>query len=471
MADQSTTAHNERYDWTPQPNAWSLLRELVLAFCQENDFAEQLKSSMLRDTGTRLVDWVDHLSVPDTWQLDGERIEDRLKECGFCKRVLDDGQWYVHQGGLFPWIELNDTRSFRLALRVENVTDFLKAHKVDSSIEGQPGSRFRRTLISETPMSHEDGCTAAMYACERHGWNQWRLCDSSESEILSAKKALLEFRSRPRHSFDDARRIIQSAVSTIGVDWACDLFFVAEREYWQAKNHAARVQYQRQAKLGLGWGNHDHHTYRNSRETFADLIGCLEILGFQCRERFYAGGQAGWGAQVLEQSKTGIVIFADVDLSPEELSGDFSHEGLSANEQLGTVGLWCQLHGEAFLQAGMHHLECQFDFDAARSQLAEAGVDTMQPFTDFDYLRQAFTQGETWKVETLRIETALQNGWISRQQAETFRRDGCVGSHLEILERNDGFKGFNQTGVSEIIRKTDPRTLHDKGDLGGDDEL
>ena len=29
--------------------------------------------------------------------------------------------------------------------------------------------------------------------------------------------------------------------------------------------------------------------------------------------------------------------------------------------------------------------------------------------------------------------------------------------HLEILERNDGYKGFNQTGISEIIRETDPR--------------
>jgi hypothetical protein len=28
---------------------------------------------------------------------------------------------------------------------------------------------------------------------------------------------------------------------------------------------------------------------------------------------------------------------------------------------------------------------------------------------------------------------------------------------LEILERNDGYKGFNQTGISEIITATDPR--------------
>ena len=29
--------------------------------------------------------------------------------------------------------------------------------------------------------------------------------------------------------------------------------------------------------------------------------------------------------------------------------------------------------------------------------------------------------------------------------------------HAKNLERNDGYKGFNQKGVSEIIARTDPR--------------
>ena len=127
-------------------------------------------------------------------------------------------------------------------------------------------------------------------------------------------------------------------------------------------------------------------------------------LPLEKRERFYAGKQAGWGAQVLEQPNAGVVIFADVDLSPDELLIDFAHEPLPEREQLGTVGLWCALHGESFLEAGMHHLECQFDFEALRRQLeAEAGVRTMKPFTDFPYLRQAFTEGERWPVREERI--------------------------------------------------------------------
>ena len=81
----------------------------------------------------------------------------------------------------------------------------------------------------------------------------------------------------------------------------------------------------------------------------------------------------------------------------------------------------------------------------------------MKPFTDFDYLRQAFTQGEIWSVDPQRLEAALAEGCITAEQAEKFRREGAIGSHLEILQRNDGYKGFNQSGINEIIRATDPR--------------
>lgn len=165
------------------------------------------------------------------------------------------------------------------------------------------------------------------------------------------------------------------------------------------------------------------------------------------------------GAQVMEQAATGITTFNDVDMSPEELMGDFSHEGFTEQRaHLGTVGLWCGLHGEAVLQAGMHHLEAMFDFHALVQQLeATSHIRTMAPFTTFSYLRQAFTEGEPWDVSEDRIQRLVAKHFITQEQAETFRRDGAIGSHLENLERNDGFKGFNQQGVSDIIARTDPR--------------
>ena len=108
----------------------------------------------------------------------------------------------------------------------------------------------------------------------------------------------------------------------------------------------------------------------------------------------------------------------------------------------------------------MHHLEAQFEFDALRDGLkAEAGVETMAPFSDFPFLRQAFTAGERWRVAPHRADRALAEGWISADQREKFVRDGTIGSHLENLQRREGYKGFNQQAVSAIIAATDPR-LH-----------
>ena len=105
----------------------------------------------------------------------------------------------------------------------------------------------------------------------------------------------------------------------------------------------------------------------------------------------------------------------------------------------------------------MHHLECQFDFDAACAQLADAGIRTMKPFTDFDYLKQAFTVGEIWRVNPDRLRYLCEGGQVSREQEKQFLSEGSVGSHLEILQRDEGYRGFNQTGISEIILATDPR--------------
>ena len=91
----------------------------------------------------------------------------------------------------------------------------------------------------------------------------------------------------------------------------------------------------------------------------------------------------------------------------------------------------------------------------------------MKPFTDLPYLRQAFTEGELWPLDARRREAALAVGAITRQQAEQFGRNPeyrvprFLGSYLEILQRDDGYKGFSQSGINEIIRTTDPRRVLD----------
>ena len=87
----------------------------------------------------------------------------------------------------------------------------------------------------------------------------------------------------------------------------------------------------------------------------------------------------------------------------------------------------------------------------------------MHPFSEFSYLRQAFTRGELWKVEPSRLDRLERDGQISSKQRARFAEGGTIGSHLENIQRGEGFKGFNQQTISDIILRTDPRAGRSKG--------
>ena len=447
----STDQNPQTFQWQPQPEAAALVYETLAKFVNGSQDLARFSDRLSNETGTRLIDWVDHIALP----ADGS-LQAQLEQAGFVRREAD-ATWR-HPAGLFPDVMLHEELCSRLAVRVESVADFLAAQGLENhvTIEGRPLRPLRKARIA----AHNG---AEYWAVERHGYRGWELKDQSEEQIEAVLHFGEAFQRRPRHfdeselGFAAARELVISAVAALGAGRASDLFFAAERQYWTGRNRAAQFQKSRQDALGLGWANHDHHTYRSGREHFCRLIAILELLAFDCRERFYAGRAAGWGAQVLEQEDSQVVIFADVDLSADEVVDDFAHATLPRRPEFGTVGLWCLLHGEAFLDAGMHHLECRFDFEAARKQIEQAGFRVMSPFTDFSFLKQAFTEAETWKVESRRADAALSLGAITKEQADRFRDRGALGSHLEILQRDDGYKGFNQTGINEIIRATDPR--------------
>ena len=287
-----------------------------------------------------------------------------------------------------------------------------------------------------------------------------------EGEVDKVLAAYEKWQTRSRNQENDAEEeeglrqaisLAEEIVESVGQGMGAWIVLDVERRYWQAKNTAAQIQKNRQDRLGMGWANHDHHTFRSSRRYFKLLVRLFEILGFHVRERFYAGKEAGWGAQVMEHKQARLVLFLDVDLSPDEVDLDFSHNILEERSELGTVGLWCALHGESILKSGMHHLEAQFNFDKLKQDLESKGIGVMSPFTNLPHLRQAFTVGEQWKVKEARIERLLAKGLITAEQAHRFQETGALGSHLENLERKEGFKGFNQKGVSDIIHRTDPR--------------
>jgi hypothetical protein len=448
-----------QFDWPLANDAEALLRRYVATFLTQNSFARQLAGRMRDETGTDFFEWIDHLVLSPS-------EKNGLLETGFVlaqSAETPDGEAvYENPRATLPRVMLRAGEKQNpslIALRPEFVADFIAAHNLSSEIEGEPLSRYRHAVISE-----EHG--TCLDAVERHAYRGFvpaPLDFNQLRAIIKARELWLTRRrlfSNDADGFRVANQIMDQSLQLVGRDLSCQFFFESERTYWESRNRAGQIQKRRQDQLGLGWGNHDHHTFRCSREHFVDLNEFLLKLGFQKRERYYAGAEAGWGAQISEQATVGIVVFADVDLMPEETQIDFSTQKLPPAPRLGTVGLWVGLHGESFLEAGMHHLEARFDFNLLRDQLRGCGIDTMKPFSDFEFLRQAFTEGERWKVRRERAERLLASNLITQQQFDQFIRDGAIGSHLENLQRHGGFKGFNQKSVSVVIAATDPRKSH-----------
>ena len=448
------------FDWQRHPEAEQLLINLLDEACRANQAIALFKDDLYHRTSTRLFDWLDHISVGTEPEL-----EMKLGELGFEEESAGAAyRVYRHPGAQLPSLIVEDTSKgvSAIAVKVENIADFLMVRGMPAVIEGTPFARYRRCQVNI-----DQG--VALYVIERRGTRTMEPTHQDGNYLQRYLEGQEAWKRRPRDLEEEDEAIChmlllaERLVAELGTDTAAWLVLECERDLWQARNKAAQIQKARQDRLGMGWANHDHHTFRSSRRHFTSLVRLFEILGFHCRERYYAGEEAGWGAQVMENSTAGLILFLDTDLTPEELDIDFAHQTIPEIEQLGTVGLWCELHGDSILKAGMHHLEAQFFFDELRTDLQEQGVQLMEPFSNFTYLKQAFTQAEHWQVDPRRVEKLLSREWIGPEQAEQFLTEGAVGSHLENLQRRDGYKGFNQKNVSFIIKKTDPRLSQSSG--------
>jgi hypothetical protein len=467
-----TTPKPQVFDWRLWPETQSQIDAWVASALAGSAFAARLATRMREESNTRFSDWVDHLVLTDQ-----PGLTSTLKSLGYVRQLTPyatGAPAYAHDGGMFPRLAVVAAGSNRaevkeVAIQVESVAAFSRAHDLGWEPQGYALGPYRVARL------RGDGESSSFAAVERRGYlgfepydgqlaREGRMRPHAARDALAARDLWL---GRKRSFEDDAEgfdvteRLLERVIDMAGArDLACHLVFEVERAYWQSRNRAAGVQKARQDRLGLGWANHDHHTFRCSRRFFPHMTRMFESLGFRLRERFHAGAHAGWGAQIFENPTTGIVIFADLDLAPEEAADDFAHHSLPDLPRPNTVGLWVGLHGESILDAGMHHLEAQFDFDGLRDGLKnEAGVTTMAPFSDFPFLRQAFTEGERWSVSKHRADRVLAQGWIDAEQHAKFLREGAIGSHLENLQRRDGYKGFNQQSVSAILKAVDPR-LH-----------
>jgi hypothetical protein len=443
------------FQWQCQPKAEALVKRFLDESVKANAMIAGLEHDLLKHTSTRLFDWVDHVVVGRS-----EDVERELEEAGFvAELVTPTYRVFHHLGAQLPRVVVEDGgHEIGIAVAVDSIADFLMVRGMTGNIEGAPLSRYRRCCVSTDN-------EVSLWIIERRGTLHIEPVEPDAEYLHRYVESVEKWQSRSRDLADEGEamertlKLAEELIETMGQDLAAWIVLDCERKYWQAKNTAGQLQKNRQDRLGMGWANHDHHTFRSSRRRFTQLVRLFEMLGFHCRERYYAGKEAGWGAQIMENPRCKLVLFLDVDLAPDELEVDFAHYPLPELSQLGTIGLWCELHGDSILKAGMHHLEAQFMFDELTQDLGTMGVRMMDPFSFFPYLKQAFTAGEVWHVDPWRIERLSKEGKITPEQAHKFTSYGAVGSHLENLQRREGYKGFNQKNVSVIIKKTDPRNV------------
>ncbi len=440
--------------WPRCAYADRIFTELFTKFLASAPLISELNERFLSTAGVRLQDIIDHWILPPDDVLAHQVAESGLEER---KNIEGDIVW-KHEKARLPALRFKSKRTTPcMAIEVQDIELFASQNSLDLSLKhGDAGSQYE--------CAHLDLTVGELMVIARRGYAGYAPGSVSAEQMTMLEKAKTSFRTRSRDGEEsrviaEALLIFERVAAGIGRDRAVDEFFSAEREYYLSRNAAARWQYAQQQKIGIGWANHDHHTYRCSRDSFRAMLGLFHAMGFVSRERFYAGEEAGWGAQVLEHPVSRVVIFADLDLTSDELKIDFETAELTERDTLGTLGLWCALHGSSIAAAGMHHLEAEYDFGVVISLLKEAEFGVMPPFTDLPILKQAFTAAEVWAVAQHRLKPLLRNRVITPEQASQFQARGAPGSHLEILQRWEGFKGFNKTGVSSIILGTDARLV------------
>ncbi len=444
MGEARHLAYRDR-NWAPQPDAEATFRGWLSERLARNPAAAAFAGALHQGTAIRLRDLVDHVVFADTV------TRAAIEAAGWAE--AEPGVWR-NPAGLFPPFAAGETET--VWLRVESVAQFVAANRLNTAIEGEPLAPLRRALAFP-------GDTA-FGVLERNGSPAFVPLPDDPAERRAARIVLQGFRAR-RRQFDTVEAglahtetLVDAAIADLGSPHrACALWLLAEREYWQGRCHAAQVQKARQDALGVGWANIDHHTYDSSRAHYQHTIAILEKLGYELREMLYAGDMAGWGSQVLEQPVIGSTIFADVDLAPHEVDLDFAHEPLPPLDKHRRAGILCALHGESILEQGLNHVACFYDQQAMRDQMAALGIRMMPPFSDMPHLYQELTHGDWAAVDPARVDALEAAGHLPPEEAQAIRTGGAIITHLENIERNDGYKGFNKPGIDGVLQKLDPR--------------
>lgn len=457
-AQMSTTGNykidasdKKRFLWRSYPKAQHFLEGqlsnfLVPAKASASSSDPFLETLVLRDAaaecGLRFFDLLDYvrLAVPRSARM-------LIVQQGFIPQEFsqEPGRLYAHEEAIFPALYIEEVKSekasavLEIALKVEDLEQLQKKRKYSGSVSGEVESSFRKMSWVGPRGSYR------LTFVERKGHRNFLEGPKEDLKNLREVRYLFgphrDTQIRPLEdveaAFDRTFEIVEKAMTLVGRERAAYEWLQAEVRYWEQRNKAATLQGERQRALGLGWMNKDHMTYRNSKAMFPRTVELLSRLGFEKRERLHAEE---FTAQILENRALGVAAFVDVD--PRE------------KKEIGTVGLWVKVHGESLLIAGLHHMAARFDFVNVQEILGRHGITFRPPFSNFDELKQVFTEGEKRLIPERHAKRLYKNGFITQLQYQRYVTEGAIYTHLENIQRRNGFKGFNPQSVDVTLRDT-----------------
>ena len=397
--------------WVPQPEARTLVEQLLVTFLEKCPEAARFGEKMLTDAGTHITDWVGVILTPDTAEM-----RERLAAAGYVPRVTEfvdaDIQYaFGNPAASTPDILLTESDRMSVGLLVDSVADFFAANQLDGvdHIQGEPIARARWAQVAQ-------GEGAALWVFERHGYDGFHLKFEIAEHRIAAVHHLERFRARARggdqaNAFERAERAVRAAADELGADWAASLFMRAEREYFVRNNCGAMSQRNRQAAVGLGMANIDHAVYACSSGSRAATLDLFAELDFMKRETVSLAH--GDEASVLEQPVTGDVIAI---VTPAE------------NEVPSGAGTFTRLVGESLITAGPAGIAFRGEHTTLGSSL---GIPA-----------EGDRAVASVPVSSAAIDDAAANGHIEDGIAHSLRSGDVIGPVVSLVSRGDGSRAI-----------------------------
>lgn len=151
------TAHT----WSPQPAPAKWMHGVLEDAVQRNSFLASLRRRMFEQTGTRLLDWIDHFALP----VDDAALAE-LSQVGYeTDTSVPKVRAWTHSLGLFPRVRIHVGKSRQVFLKVESVADFLAAQDLRNvTIQGVDLASVRRAASRSRKRHRGVGVGAARFA-------------------------------------------------------------------------------------------------------------------------------------------------------------------------------------------------------------------------------------------------------------------------------------------------------------------